>query len=439
MACQVVVSPSSRSSFAMLTGVTAGSRKLAAAATAGNWRKGGAFMWFRRRRKFLLAGVGTVFRVPLNWTWSLLSCRSFRRRRVEIPEKVNVPRHRHAEVTHTLPPQKLEIFKTLEKWAESDLLPHLKPVDDCWQPQDFLPDPTSESFHDEVAELRRRSRDLPDDYLVCLVGDLVTEEALPTYQTFLNNLDGIRDETGASLTPWAVWTRAWTAEENRHGDLLNKYLYLTGRVDMRKIEKTIQYLTRAGMDFRTENSPYSGFIYTSFQERATSISHGNTARLAKAHGDAELARICGTIAADEKRHEAAYAKIVEKLFEVDPDGTVLAFADRMRKKVSMPACLMFDGRDGDLFAHFSAVAQRVGVYTAKDYADILQFLIRRWKVEELPGLSPEGRAAQEFLCGLAPKIRRVEERAQAKAKSKGAAAAPRGIAFSWIFDREVQL
>jgi acyl-[acyl-carrier-protein] desaturase len=24
----------------------------------------------------------------------------------------------------------------------------------------------------------------------------------------------------------------WTSEENRHGDLLNKYLYLSGRVNM---------------------------------------------------------------------------------------------------------------------------------------------------------------------------------------------------------------
>ena len=34
-------------------------------------------------------------------------------------------------------------------------------------------------------------------------------------------------------TPWGIWTRAWTAEENRHGDLMNKYAYLSGRVDMR--------------------------------------------------------------------------------------------------------------------------------------------------------------------------------------------------------------
>ncbi|CAA7394030.1 unnamed protein product [Spirodela intermedia] len=333
-----------------------------------------------------------------------------------------------------MPPQKVEIFKSLEGWAEENILVLLKPVERSWQPQDFLPDPAGEGFFEEVRELRERAMEIPDDYFVCLVGDMITEEALPTYQTMLNTLDGVRDETGASGAAWAVWTRAWTAEENRHGDLLNKYLYLSGRVDMRQIEKTIQYLISSGMDPGTENNPYLGFIYTSFQERATFISHGNTARLAKERGEAKLAQVCGTIAADEKRHETAYAKIVEKLFDVDPDGTVQAFADMMRKKISMPAHLMFDGRDGDLFAHFSAVAQRVGVYTARDYAAILEFLVERWRVGSLTGLSGEGRAAQEYLCGLAPRIRKLDERAQGRVRQH-----PPAVHFSWVFDREVPL
>ncbi|XP_060215897.1 stearoyl-[acyl-carrier-protein] 9-desaturase, chloroplastic [Lycium barbarum] len=343
------------------------------------------------------------------------------------------PREVHVQVTHSMPPQKIEIFKSMEGWAEENLLTLLKPVEKSWQPQDFLPDPASDGFHDQVNELRERAKELPDDYFVVLVGDMITEEALPTYQTMLNTLDGVRDETGASPTSWAIWNRAWTAEENRHGDLLNKYLYLCGRVDMRAIEKTIQYLIGSGMDPKSENSPYLGFIYTSFQERATFVSHGNTARLAKEHGDIKLAQICGTIAADEKRHETAYTKIVEKLFEIDPDGTVLAFADMMRKKISMPAHLMYDGRDDNLFDHFSAVAQRLGVYTASDYADILEFLVGRWKVSDLTGLSGEGRKAQEYVCGLAPRIRRLEERAQGRAKQGPI------IPFSWIYDREVKL
>lgn len=83
----------------------------------------------------------------------------------------------------------------------------------------------------------------------------------------------MRDETGAEQKPWAQWTRKWVAEENRHGDLLNKYLYLSGRVDLKQIEKTIQNLIGNGMDPKTENNPYLGFIYTSFQERATKVSN----------------------------------------------------------------------------------------------------------------------------------------------------------------------
>ncbi|XP_034677539.1 stearoyl-[acyl-carrier-protein] 9-desaturase 6, chloroplastic-like [Vitis riparia] len=341
------------------------------------------------------------------------------------------------QVTHSMPPEKVEVFKSLEGWASEWVLPLLKPVEQLWQPQDFLPDPAQpfDAFSEQVRELRDRTAELPDEYFVVLVGDMITEDALPTYQTMINTLDGVRDETGASASPWAKWTRSWTAEENRHGDLLRTYLYLSGRVDMRMIERTVQYLISAGMDPGTENNPYLGFVYTSFQERATFVSHGNTARLAKDGGDPVLARICGTIAADERRHENAYSRIVEKLLEVDPTGAMLAIADMMRKKITMPAHLMYDGCDPRLFEHFSAVAQRLGVYTADDYADILEFLIGRWKLEKLEGLTGEGRRAQDFVCGLAPRIRKLQERADERARKMG----PQGARFSWIFNKEVAL
>ncbi|KAJ4838048.1 Stearoyl-[acyl-carrier-protein] 9-desaturase 6, chloroplastic [Turnera subulata] len=346
------------------------------------------------------------------------------------------PKLRHQK-THTMPPEKQEIFKSLESWASQNVLPLLKPVDQCWQPQSFLPDPTLPfpDFTEQVRALRERTDALPDDYFVVLVGDMITEDALPTYQTMINTLDGVRDESGASLSPWAQWTRAWTAEENRHGDLLRTYLYLSGRVDMLMIERTVQYLIGSGMDPGTENNPYLGFVYTSFQERATFVSHGNTARLAKEGGDPVLARICGTIASDERRHENAYAKIVEKLLEVDPNGGMLAVADMMRKKITMPAHLMHDGNDPHLFDHFSAVAQRLGVYTADDYADILQFLIERWGLQKLEGLTGEGRRAQDFVCGLAPRIRRLQERTVEKAKLLE----PLRVRFSWVFNKEIAL
>ena len=148
-----------------------------------------------------------------------------------------------------MPPEKVEVFKSLEGWASEWVLPLLKPVEQLWQPQDFLPNLAQpfDVFFEQVRELRDRTAELPDEYFVVLVGDMITEDALPTYQTMINTLDGVRDETGASASPWAKWTRSWTAEENRHGDLLRTYLYLSGRVDMRMIERTVQYLISAGM------------------------------------------------------------------------------------------------------------------------------------------------------------------------------------------------
>ncbi|EFJ20580.1 hypothetical protein SELMODRAFT_418337 [Selaginella moellendorffii] len=168
-------------------------------------------------------------------------------------------------------------------------------------------------------------------------------------------------------------------------------------------------------DPQTENNPYHRFIYTSFQERATAISHGNTARHAKEHGDHKLATVCGLIASNEKRHENACTRIVEKLFEIDPEGAMLGLEDMMRK-ISMPAHLM------------------TGVSTAKDYAGILEHLVKRWNVESITGLSARAQKAQEFVCGLPPQILRLEERAQSRVK-KG----PKTRTFSWIFNREVVL
>ncbi|XP_059448672.1 stearoyl-[acyl-carrier-protein] 9-desaturase, chloroplastic-like [Corylus avellana] len=339
--------------------------------------------------------------------------------------------HANVNVVHPMLPEKDEIFKSMEEWVRTDILTLLKSVEKSWQPQDFLPNPTSDGFVEQVNELRERTKDIPDDYFIVLVGNMITEEALPTYQALINGTEFFHDEAGSDNTPWATWARGWSAEENRHGDLLNKYLYLSGRVDMKQIEKTTHYLIGSGMDVGIRKNPYFFSIYTSFQERATFISHGNTAKLAMKHREEKLAQICGTIAADEKRHETAYKKIVGKLFELDPNETVIAFADMMRRKILMPAHLMYDGYDENLFDHFANVASRIGVYTAKDYREILEHLVAKWKVEKLTGLSGEGREAQDYVCGLAETLRRLEERALARAKK----ASP--ISFSWISGRKV--
>lgn len=215
-------------------------------------------------------------------------------------------------------------------------------------------------------------------------------------------------------------------------------MYLSGRVDMRQVDRTVHRLIASGMRMNAARSPYHGFIYVAFQERATAISHGNTACHVGARGDAALARICGAVMADEKRHEAAYTRVVGKLFEADPDAAVRALAYMMRRRITMPAALMTDGRDGDLFRHYAAAAEQAGVYTAADYRSILEHMIRQWGVEGLEkGLTGEGRRARDYVCGLPRKIRRMEEKAHDRAVR--ARKRPIEVPFSWIFDRPVSV
>jgi len=345
------------------------------------------------------------------------------------------------EVSHSLTQERLEVVESMNPFMEEEVMHMLKPIDKCWQPQDLLPDPAAEDFIPRVEELRARTAELPDDYLVVLVGDMVTEEALPTYMSMLNTLDGIRDETGSAATPWAKWTRAWTAEENRHGDLLNKYLYLSGRVDMRAIEVTIQKLIGSGMCPKTENNPYLGYIYTSFQERATKISHGNTGLMAKKYGDEHLNKVCALIAGDEARHEAAYAKIAQEIFNRDPDGMMLAFADMMRKQIVMPAHLMDDdvhttrGSGRKLFEDFEIVAMKTKTYTTNDYISIMEYLIGRWDIPNVKCVSPAAQEAQDYVCALPKRLTRLAQRTEKKLLKR----AEEPVQFSWIFDRTLMV
>jgi len=275
---------------------------------------------------------------------------------------------------------------------------------------------------------------VPDDVLVVLIGDMVTEEALPTYQTLLNTFEGCDDPTGTCDSPWARWSRGWTSEENRHGDLLNKYLYLGGRCDMRSIEVTIQHLITSGFNPGAQKDPYRGFVYTSFQERATKISHGNVGKLAREKGDKNLARISAIIAGDEGRHEKAYQTFVTEILKRDPDGLIKVFGDMMRGQIVMPAELMTDGKDTQLYNNFSAVAQRLGVYTAIDYANIIEHLIKTWDMENITGISSESEKEREYLCRLPTRYRKLAERSMNKKKKDDEADVPQS--FSWIYDRK---
>ncbi|MFK7924679.1 MAG: acyl-ACP desaturase [Bacteroidia bacterium] len=304
---------------------------------------------------------------------------------------------------------RLEVMQTIEKSMDSLLEKYLKPIETNWQPSDFLPDSTKDSFFEEVKELQELAQELSYDFWAVLIGDTVTEEALPTYEAWLMDVEGV-DQDGQN--GWSKWVRAWTAEENRHGDVLNKYLYLSGRVNMREMEISTQYLLNDGFDIGTGRDPYRNFVYTSFQELATNVSHRRVAAMAKKGNNPKLAKMCGNIAADEARHANAYIEFIRQIFELDPSEVMLAFEDMMRKKIVMPAHMLRESGNpmGELFDHFSDAAQRLGVYTTFDYIDILDDLLLRWDISNINSLNDEAQRARDYLMKLPSRLRRISER-----------------------------
>lgn len=307
---------------------------------------------------------------------------------------------------------RLEVMQFLEQKIDSFVEEYLIPTEKIWQPSDLLPNSEKETFFDDLRELREVAKDLPYDFWVTLVGDTITEEALPTYETWLMDVEGVSQKGENGDNGWAKWLRQWTGEENRHGDVLNKYLYLSGRVNMREVEVTTHHLINDGFDPGTGRDPYKNFVFTSFQELATYVSHNRVAQMAKQFGDKKLSKMCKLIAGDEMRHHLAYSQFVKNIFEVDASEMMLSFQYMMKNKINMPAQLIRESgqKIGTAFEEFSNAAQRIGVYTALDYVDIMKKLIDKWEIDKITNLTDEAEKARDFIMKLPARMTRISER-----------------------------
>jgi len=304
---------------------------------------------------------------------------------------------------------RLEVMQFLDSKVDEFVDKFLIPIETIWQPSDFLPDAQSDTFFEEVKELQEIAKDLPYDFWVAMVGDTITEEALPTYESWLMDVEGIDN---VERNGWSRWIRQWTSEENRHGDLLNKYLYLSGRINMREVEITTQHLIADGFDIGTGRDPYKNFVYTSFQELATYVSHNRVSQIAKDYGDKKLSKVCKLIAGDEMRHHHAYCEFVDQIFKVDPSEMMLAFQYMMKQKITMPAHFLRESGEkiSTAFEEFSNSAQKIGVYTASDYVDIMQKLIEKWEIDKIGNLTAEAEKARDYLMKLPERMAKISER-----------------------------
>jgi acyl-[acyl-carrier-protein] desaturase len=81
---------------------------------------------------------------------------------------------------------------------------------------------------------------------------------------------------------------------------------------------------------------------------------------------------------------------VNQIFKIDPSEMMLAF-QYMMNKIVMPAHFLRESgaKISSAFELFSDSAQRIGVYTASDYVEIMQKLISKWEIDKISGLTDE--------------------------------------------------
>jgi acyl-[acyl-carrier-protein] desaturase len=118
------------------------------------------------------------------------------------------------------------------------------------------------------------------------------------------------------------------------------------------------------------------------------------------------------IAGDEMRHHHAYSEFVNKIFKVDPSEMMLAFQYMMKLKITMPAVFLRESGEkiGTAFEEFSNSAQKLGVYTANDYVEIMQKLLDKWSIDKISGLTDEAEKARDYLMKLPGRMAKISER-----------------------------
>lgn len=91
---------------------------------------------------------------------------------------------------------------------------------------------------------------------------------------------------------------------------------------------------------------------------------------------------------------------------------LIAFEDMIRKKIVMPAHFLREAGQpqGDAFAHFSDAAQRLEVYTALDYIDILKTLSAEWTIDKISALNEKGEKARDYLMKLPDRLTKLADR-----------------------------
>lgn len=271
-----------------------------------------------------------------------------------------------------------------------------------WMPGDFLDFGDDEQLT-ELKQLRDRARGLDASARVAVMLNLLTEEGLPHFHRLIAQHTG----TDSVLQRWCG---IWTAEEDRHGNVLRDYARDAALFHISALDKMQYEFLVAGFHPDWAGSPYRLFAYTSLQERATQMSHGHTARKV-ARQEPLLQRVLAHLAGDEHRHCAFYRDVFALILQHDVDGGLLEL-QRVAPVLSMP------GKTIPGYQMMSEVERRGGIFGPREYAGIVQESLDYWQIGSLMPDSGAACDAQAQLMALPDRLLKLADRLDSRSKKK---------------------
>jgi acyl-[acyl-carrier protein] desaturase len=308
---------------------------------------------------------------------------------------------------------KIEVLQDLEDIVRELMEVHERKRE-LWFPSDLVGPAADECPDTHITKLRQQAAGIPDHARAALALNLLTEEGLPHFHRLLAVYLG--DDSF-----WRSWNNLWTAEEDRHGQVLHDYARDTRLLQQRKLEEMQFEYLRAGFHPQWDRDPYRVFAYTTVQERATQFSHSETGRIV-AEYEPRLASILSQVAKEEARHYTFYRTVFGEILKRDPDQA-LHSASFILPAIDMPGVTMPG------FKELADVIRRAGIYGPRDYLRIVQEQIRYWKIESFDGLNELGRKAQEKIMGIPARLKRIADHMETRSKGKT-------FSFEVVFNRE---
>ena len=296
----------------------------------------------------------------------------------------------------------------LEPVVTENLERHMRQTKD-WNPHDYVPWSQGRDF----AFLGGQDWDPEQSTLdpvakTAMVVNLLTEDNLPAYHREIS-------ERFSRDGAWGEWVGRWTAEEGRHAVAMRDYLVVTRGVDPVRLEELRMIHMTAGYD-SGEKSMLRTVAYVSFQELATRVSHRNTG---KATGCPIAEQLLQRIALDENLHMIFYRNLVAAAFDREPDATMEAIRDEV-VGFEMPGAGMPD------FARNSMTIAKAGIYDLRQHHDeVIQPVLKYWKVFERTDLGPRGEVAREELSTFLVQLDATASRFVAKREEAAARKAQR--------------